>query len=40
MKTLLICCLWGQGWIGGHKYGAIGWLCTLVAGRLARLGSN
>ena len=37
MGTFLICCLWGQGWIGGRPWGAIGWLCMFAADRIARL---
>jgi hypothetical protein len=36
MGTFLICCLWGQGWIGGHPGGAIGWLCTVMLERASR----
>ena len=32
MGTFLICCLWGQGWIGGHPFGALGWLWTRMLG--------
>jgi len=35
MGTFLICCLWGQGWIGGHAGGAIGWLLSLLLERVA-----
>ena len=40
MGTFLMCCLWGQGWIGGRPGGAIGWLLATLAERLARVGSR
>jgi hypothetical protein len=32
MGTFLICCLWGQCWIGATRVGTIGWFCSLIAG--------
>ena len=36
MKAFLICCLWGQGWIGAHVFGAIAWHRSFVAERAGR----
>jgi len=33
MGTFLICCLWGQGWIGATAFRALGWLWSLILRR-------